>query len=130
MCIVNKVYRLCVYQSKRRTEIYATLIASTHSFTLIFTRSVKSFIALQRWAWDIEPIDVLSILHIDICKIFDYTYIYMIRRVWGLGGVFFGGGVNHYLFRKESICINVFAWTKEMDKTMYIFYYKNQVFWP
>lgn len=87
----TQVYRLCVYQSKRGTEIYATLIASTHSFTL-FTRSVKSFIALQRWAWDIEPIDVLSILHIGICKIFDYTYIYMIRRVWGLGGFFGRGG--------------------------------------
>lgn len=55
----------------------------------------------------------------------------MIRRVWGLWGFFGrGGGVNHYLFRKESIFINVFAWTKEMDKTIYIFYYKNQVFWP
>lgn len=37
-------------------------------------------------------------------------------------GVFIGGGGvggNHYLFRKDSI--HVFAWSKEKDKSIYLF---------
>lgn len=54
---------------------------------------------------------------------------FWITRIYDKGsiGVFIGRGGNHYLFRKDSI--HVFAWSKEKDKTIYFFQYKNQVFW-